>query len=141
LTRKGQDERYDLNHDLPTSTTAKLKGFTVSACVVQEYVPVIPGLTECCNTHDYCYDICGTDKSACDKDFQKCVKKLCSRIDLELSEEQRANLCEGWLVFALCYHEHANFILWLLTKLLNSQVVFWLLDNYGLCNINISTLS
>lgn len=65
---------------------------------IEDYTHVMPALTECCNRHDYCYDICGIDKSVCDKDFEKCVKKLCSRTNLELSETEQANLhqaCES----------------------------------------------
>jgi len=62
---------------------------------MQDYIDVMPALTECCNTHDYCYDICGIDKSLCDKDFERCVRKLCSRTNLEPSETERANLHQG----------------------------------------------
>lgn len=63
-----------------------------------EIIHEVPSLTKCCNTHDRCYDICGNNKSACDKDFEKCVKKLCSANSLSLSEAKSANLrqaCES----------------------------------------------
>jgi len=33
--------------------------------------------SECCNTHDYCYDTCGEDKDFCDVKFRKCLYKVC----------------------------------------------------------------
>jgi len=63
--------------------------------MMQEYIRIIPALTECCNAHDYCYDICGVDKDVCDKDLGKCVKKLCSANNVELTQTERANLHQG----------------------------------------------
>lgn len=33
--------------------------------------------TYCCDRHDTCYATCGMNKSFCDKDFEKCMMKLC----------------------------------------------------------------
>eukprot|EP00088_Acartia_fossae_P029292 TRINITY_DN30138_c0_g1_i1.p1 TRINITY_DN30138_c0_g1~~TRINITY_DN30138_c0_g1_i1.p1 ORF type:complete len:236 (+),score=25.06 TRINITY_DN30138_c0_g1_i1:130-837(+) len=33
--------------------------------------------SECCHTHDYCYDTCGEDKDLCDLKFRKCLYKVC----------------------------------------------------------------
>ncbi|XP_046657584.1 group XIIA secretory phospholipase A2-like [Daphnia pulicaria] len=42
-------------------------------------------LEECCHTHDYCYDDCGADKDLCDLHFKKCLYKVCSYHEEELS--------------------------------------------------------
>jgi secretory phospholipase A2 len=35
------------------------------------------GLYKCCNGHDICYGLCGTTHSFCEKQFKKCMKKVC----------------------------------------------------------------
>ena len=33
--------------------------------------------TYCCDRHDACYGMCGSDKTFCDKDFGNCMRRLC----------------------------------------------------------------
>lgn len=42
-------------------------------------------LEECCHTHDFCYDDCGADKDLCDLHFKKCLYKVCSSREEDLS--------------------------------------------------------
>ncbi|XP_065182617.1 group XIIA secretory phospholipase A2-like [Sycon ciliatum] len=46
---------------------------------VSEY----PDFEKCCNKHDICYDTCdggsASGRGVCDKDFEKCMKKTCTR--------------------------------------------------------------
>jgi hypothetical protein len=35
------------------------------------------GLETCCDTHDYCYDTCGTSRTKCDADFSTCLTGIC----------------------------------------------------------------
>lgn len=42
-------------------------------------------LEECCHLHDLCYDECGADKDLCDLHFKKCLYKVCSSNEDELS--------------------------------------------------------
>ena len=42
-------------------------------------------LENCCHTHDLCYDECGADKDLCDLHFKKCLYKVCSNKEEELS--------------------------------------------------------
>ena len=44
--------------------------------------------TECCNWHDACYATCGMSKKACERRFDKCMKKQCE-------EEPNRTECEG----------------------------------------------
>jgi secretory phospholipase A2 len=37
--------------------------------------------TECCNTHDHCYDECNADKEECDYVFKRCLYAVCKRED------------------------------------------------------------
>jgi len=41
------------------------------------YLYVEKEFSECCHTHDYCYDTCGEDKDFCDVKFRKCLYKVC----------------------------------------------------------------
>lgn len=34
-------------------------------------------MTNCCNTHDICYDTCNSGKEACDLEFKKCLYNYC----------------------------------------------------------------
>jgi secretory phospholipase A2 len=36
--------------------------------------------TYCCDRHDACYSTCNVPKSYCDKDFDKCMQKMCNTI-------------------------------------------------------------
>jgi secretory phospholipase A2 len=38
-----------------------------------------PGVEQCCNEHDICYDTCGKERGACDELFGKCLDKKCGR--------------------------------------------------------------
>lgn len=40
----------------------------------------IPGIEDCCNSHDYCYDTCNTDRTTCDKEFKECLHDACKKI-------------------------------------------------------------
>ena len=33
--------------------------------------------TYCCDRHDACYGMCGSDKTFCDKDFGNCMRRMC----------------------------------------------------------------
>jgi len=35
--------------------------------------------SDCCGTHDECYDSCGEDKDLCDLAFRKCLYKVCRK--------------------------------------------------------------
>lgn len=35
------------------------------------------GLVPCCNRHDICYWLCGTEHSFCEKQFKRCMRKVC----------------------------------------------------------------
>ena len=37
------------------------------------------GLEVCCNGHDICYGLCGTDFQQCENTFKKCMKKHCNK--------------------------------------------------------------
>jgi hypothetical protein len=37
------------------------------------------GLDSCCDKHDICYDTCGTLRTKCDNDFEKCMKTICGK--------------------------------------------------------------
>lgn len=34
-------------------------------------------MTECCNTHDSCYETCNTDRDTCDNEFKNCLENMC----------------------------------------------------------------
>jgi len=34
-----------------------------------------PYLTQCCNGHDVCYDVCGTSRDSCDDTFRTCTQQ------------------------------------------------------------------
>jgi hypothetical protein len=38
-----------------------------------------PGMEQCCNDHDMCYDTCGKHRSACDDQFGACLDARCGR--------------------------------------------------------------
>ena len=44
--------------------------------LAQENLP-LPGMEQCCNSHDFCYDTCGVDKEDCDKEFRRCLYQNC----------------------------------------------------------------
>ncbi|CAC5409284.1 PLA2G [Mytilus coruscus] len=54
----------------------------------------LPQMTECCDTHDICYDTCNTDKEKCDKDFRQCLMKMCDKLGDDLNKEE-AEGCEA----------------------------------------------
>jgi len=35
------------------------------------------GLHKCCNGHDVCFSVCGTSHEFCEKEFSRCMKKIC----------------------------------------------------------------
>ena len=35
--------------------------------------------SDCCNSHDECYDSCGEDKDLCDLSFRKCLYRVCRK--------------------------------------------------------------
>ena len=37
-------------------------------------------MSGCCDTHDLCYDKCGTVKAKCDKDFKNCLTTKCKLV-------------------------------------------------------------
>ena len=45
--------------------------------VAPEELP-LPVMSLCCDVHDACYDTCGKDKELCDKEFQRCLYRVCS---------------------------------------------------------------
>ena len=50
-----------------------------NGCSKPDFIQV-PGeedFTYCCDRHDTCYAMCGSDKSFCEKDFEVCLKRLC----------------------------------------------------------------
>jgi secretory phospholipase A2 len=36
-----------------------------------------PGVEQCCNEHDVCYDTCGRERHECDESFGVCLDKKC----------------------------------------------------------------
>ncbi|XP_063445589.1 group XIIA secretory phospholipase A2-like isoform X1 [Mytilus trossulus] len=48
----------------------------------------LPQMTECCDVHDKCYDICNTDKETCDKDFRQCLLVMCGKLGDDLNKEE-----------------------------------------------------
>ena len=44
--------------------------------------------TECCNTHDHCYDKCNADKEDCDYAFKKCLYAFCKEQDREMRKNR-----------------------------------------------------
>lgn len=36
--------------------------------------------TKCCDLHDACYEMCGSEKTYCDEDFKACMRKMCSTV-------------------------------------------------------------
>lgn len=49
------------------------------------------GLEDCCNSHDYCYDVCGADRDICDLEFKTCLYSVCrSRKDQWTVNELKA---------------------------------------------------
>jgi len=49
-------------------------------------IELYPGVTDCCNVHDKCYDKCGVDKAKCDAAVKECMEKYC--LTLSSSEAQ-----------------------------------------------------
>ncbi len=45
--------------------------------------------TTCCDHHDACYATCGISKAYCEKEFEKCMKRMCKEV---FSSNSR---CEG----------------------------------------------
>jgi len=43
----------------------------------ESYIYVEKEFSECCKTHDFCYDTCSEDKDFCDVKFRKCLYKVC----------------------------------------------------------------
>ena len=41
------------------------------------WIEAEPGMIECCNEHDMCYDTCNADKDECDFRFKKCLYAVC----------------------------------------------------------------
>ncbi|KAJ8318134.1 hypothetical protein KUTeg_003225 [Tegillarca granosa] len=37
----------------------------------------LPEMTECCNTHDACYETCNIDRETCDNQFKTCLENMC----------------------------------------------------------------
>ncbi|XP_014769949.2 protein qua-1 [Octopus bimaculoides] len=46
----------------------------------QIHSQLFPAVTTCCETHDFCYDMCNSNKSVCDSQFQDCLKMICKNI-------------------------------------------------------------
>ncbi|XP_036355815.1 uncharacterized protein LOC115231037 isoform X2 [Octopus sinensis] len=46
----------------------------------QIHSQLFPAVTTCCETHDFCYDMCNSNKSVCDSEFQDCLKMICKNI-------------------------------------------------------------
>ncbi|XP_023323403.1 group XIIB secretory phospholipase A2-like protein [Eurytemora carolleeae] len=44
----------------------------------ESFIYVEKEFSDCCHSHDYCYDTCGEDKDFCDVKFRKCLYKVCS---------------------------------------------------------------
>lgn len=54
------------------------------------------GLVKCCNRHDICYWLCNTEFSFCEKQFTKCMKKVCNDHGAQAAEcKQQANSFSG----------------------------------------------
>ncbi len=39
-----------------------------------------PDMTGCCNTHDMCYDACGSVKTDCDSQLKQCLQNVCHHL-------------------------------------------------------------
>ncbi|XP_050392416.1 group XIIA secretory phospholipase A2 [Patella vulgata] len=48
---------------------------------------VMPGVTKCCDKHDFCYDTCNFSKEKCDDKFQECLLKICHKLKNVFSED------------------------------------------------------
>ena len=46
------------------------------------------GLYRCCNRHDICFQSCGVTWRYCEKDFQKCMRKVCETSTKEGCQDQ-----------------------------------------------------
>lgn len=51
--------------------------------------------TPCCDLHDTCYMSCGATKSMCDREFGKCMKKVCKSKEYHQGSRDRAQKCNG----------------------------------------------
>ena len=36
-------------------------------------------MTKCCDSHDFCYDTCGTKRRECDGSLQQCLTNYCQQ--------------------------------------------------------------
>ena len=48
---------------------------------------MVPGMTECCDGHDICYDTCLSDKKKCDKKFKDCLHDTCKKNKKRLTKK------------------------------------------------------
>ena len=53
-----------------------------NGCSKPEFIQVAgeEDFTYCCDRHDACYGMCGSDKQYCDKDFGRCNKAMCKSV-------------------------------------------------------------
>ena len=59
----------------------------------ESFIFVEKEFTQCCNSHDHCYDICGADKDECDLKFKKCLYGSCkNRRQLEFLQSKKCRL-------------------------------------------------
>ncbi|ELT91152.1 hypothetical protein CAPTEDRAFT_184158 [Capitella teleta] len=54
----------------------------------------MPGMTECCNTHDFCYGRCNADKSACDRKLRSCFNQICVKKEVNGDDEGEVKECQ-----------------------------------------------
>lgn len=51
--------------------------------------------TSCCDLHDTCYMSCGATKTMCDREFGKCMKKMCKSKHYNKGSRDKAQKCNG----------------------------------------------
>ncbi|KAK2146214.1 hypothetical protein LSH36_624g01093 [Paralvinella palmiformis] len=51
-------------------------------------IGAVPGATECCNKHDYCYDTCNSDKAFCDRQLEHCLQKICYNLKGKITDKK-----------------------------------------------------
>jgi len=64
------------------------------------------GLHRCCNIHDVCFSVCGTKFGFCQKEFSRCMKKVCRK---PLSGSKKKCRAKAKLFSSIETSEAANF--------------------------------
>lgn len=69
------------------------------------------GLFRCCNFHDICFSVCGTTHDWCEKEFTKCMKRVCKKPesnDKESCEEQADSFSSLTKSFGAGFHQSSQ---------------------------------